>query len=127
MAADQALEVSDKFAALAASSASSYQELAIALSKVAPSANMAGVSIDFMMGVIAKGVETTREAPENIGTAFKTIFARMMQIREFGATLDDATGVNKVEQALAQAEVSLRDSTGTFRDMDVVLDELGRK
>ena len=127
MAADQALEVSDKFAALAASSASSYQELAVALSKVAPSANMAGVGIDFMMGVIAKGIETTREAPENIGTAFKTIFARMMQIREFGATLDDATGVNKVEEALKQAEVSLRDSTGTFRDMDQVLNELGQK
>ena len=125
LAADQAMVVSDKFASLAASSASSYEEMAIALSKVAPVAKTAGVGIDFMMGVIAKGIETTREAPENIGTAFKTIFARMTQIREFGATLDDATGVNKVEEALRQAGVALRDSSGVFRDMDDVLTELG--
>ena len=125
LAADQALEVSDKFAALGASSASSYEEMAIALSKVAPVAKTAGVGIDFMMGVLAKGIETTREAPENIGTAFKTVFARMTQIREFGATLDDATGVNKVEEALKQAGVALRDSEGLFRNMDVVLTELG--
>lgn len=125
MAASEAMAVSDRFAALGASSASSYQEMAIALSKVAPVAKTAGVGIDFMMGILAKGIETTREAPENIGTAFKTVFARMTQIRDFGATLDDSTGVNKVEEALKQADVALRDSSGNFRDMDVVLTELG--
>jgi TP901 family phage tail tape measure protein len=125
LAADQAMAVSDKFAALGASSASSYEEMAIALSKVAPVAKVAGVGIDFMMAALAKGIETTREAPENIGTAFKTIFARMTQIRDFGATLDDSVGVNKVEEALKQANVALRDSTGNFRDMDIVLTELG--
>lgn len=125
LAADQAMAVSDRFAALGASSASSYEEMAVALSKVAPVAKTAGVGIDFMMAILAKGIETTREAPENIGTAFKTVFARMTQIREFGATLDDAVGVNRVEDALAQADVQLRDSSGNFRDMDVVLTELG--
>jgi hypothetical protein len=125
LAADQATAVSDKFAALGASSASSYEEMAIALSKVAPVARTAGVGIDFMMGIIAKGIETTREAPENIGTAFKTVFARMTQIRDFGATLDDSTGVNQVEKALKQANVTLRDSSGNFRDMDLVLTDLG--
>jgi TP901 family phage tail tape measure protein len=127
LAASEAMAVSDRFAALGASSASSYEEMAIALSKVAPVAKLSGVGIDFMMGVIAKGIETTREAPENIGTAFKTIFARMTQIRDFGATLDDSVGVNTVEEALAQAEVALRDSTGNFRDMEDVLEELGYK
>lgn len=125
MAAEEAMAVSDKFAALGASSASSYEEMAIALSKVAPVANTAGVEIDFMMGILAKGIETTREAPENIGTAFKTVFARMTQIRDFGATLDDATGVNTVEEALRQANVTLRDSEGQFRNMDAVLTDLG--
>lgn len=127
LAAEEAMAVSDRFAALGASSASSYEEMAIALSKVAPVAKTAGVEIDFMLGVLAKGIETTREAPENIGTAFKTVFARMTQIREFGATLDDATGVNKVEEALKQANVDLRDSTGQFRSMGDVLTELGYK
>jgi TP901 family phage tail tape measure protein len=127
MASSDAMGVSDKFAALGASSASSYEELAIALSKVAPVAKVAGVDIDQMMGFIAKGVETTREAPENIGTAFKTIFARMTQLTDFGKTLEDGMSVNKVEEALALAGVALRDEQGNFRNMGDVITELGYK
>lgn len=127
LAIDQAMDVSDKFAALGASSASSYQEMAIALSKVAPSAKVAGVNIDQMLGFLAKGIETTREAPENIGTAFKTVFARMTQLRDFGKTLEEGVAVNTVEEALATAGVALRDNQGNFRAMGDVLTELGYK
>jgi hypothetical protein len=121
------MAISDKFAALGANSASSYEEMAIALSKVAPVAKTAGVGIDTMMAFLAKGIETTREAPENIGTAFKTIFARMTQLRDFGKTLEEGVGVNTVEDALATAGIALRDSQGVFRNMDEVLTELGYK
>jgi TP901 family phage tail tape measure protein len=127
LAIDQSMAISDKFAALGASSASSYEEMAIALSKVAPVAKTAGVGIDIMMAFLAKGIETTREAPENIGTAFKTVFARMTQLRDFGATLEEGVGVNTVEDALATAGVALRDNQGNFRNMDQVLVELGHK
>lgn len=127
LASSDAMKVSDKFAALGAASASSYEELAVALSKVAPVAKVAGVGIDQMMGFLAKGVETTREAPENIGTAFKTVFARMTQLTDFGKTLEDNTSVNAVEEALALANVALRDSQGTFRNMGDVITELGLK
>jgi TP901 family phage tail tape measure protein len=127
LAIDQAMDVSDKFAALGASSASSYQEMAVALSKVAPSAKVAGVNIDQMLGFLAKGIETTREAPENIGTAFKTVFARMTQLRDFGKTLEEGVAVNTVEEALATAGVALRDNQGNFRAMGDVLTELGYK
>lgn len=127
LAIDQAMDVSDKFAALGASSASSYQEMAVALSKVAPSAKVAGVNIDQMLGFLAKGIETTREAPENIGTAFKTVFARMTQLRDFGKTLEEGVAVNTVEEALRTAGVALRDNQGNFRQMGDVLTELGHK
>ena len=127
LAIDEAMDVSDKFAALGASSASSYQEMAVALSKVAPSAKVAGVNIDQMLGFLAKGIETTREAPENIGTAFKTVFARMTQLRDFGKTLEEGVAVNTVEEALATAGVALRDNQGNFRAMGDVLTELGYK
>lgn len=61
MAASQAMEVSDKFAALAASAATNYEELAVALSKVAAQANLAGLSMDFTLGLLTKGIETTRK------------------------------------------------------------------
>jgi TP901 family phage tail tape measure protein len=127
LAATEAMAISDKFAALGANSASSYEEMAIALSKVAPVAKTAGVGIDTMMAFLAKGIETTREAPENIGTAFKTIFARMTQLRDFGKTLEEGVAVNTVEEALATAGIALRDNQGVFRDMGDVLTELGYK
>jgi TP901 family phage tail tape measure protein len=126
LAADQALAVSDRFAALAASSATSYEELANGLSKFAAQANVAGVSIDFAMGMLAKGVETTREAPETIGTAIKTILARMRELTDYGKTLEEGMDVNRVERALKQVGIQLRDANGQFRDMEQVLTEVGQ-
>lgn len=125
--ADQALEVSDRFAALAAQSASSYEELAVGLSKFAAQANIAGISIDFAMGLLAKGIETTREAPETIGTALKTVIARMRELTDLGKTFEDGMDISRVETALRQVGVALRDEQGQFRNLELVLTELGHK
>jgi len=70
----------DKLAAVADSSASDMSELAIAMSKVASTAHTMGVDVDQLNGMIATVVATTRQAPEAVGTAFKTIFSRMNDI-----------------------------------------------
>lgn len=127
LAADQAESVADKFASVASQSASSFQELATAMSKVAPVAKSAGVGIDFMMGVLAKGLESTREAPENIGTAFKTIFARMREVTDIGKATEDGMSLNRVEKALASVGVPLRDVSGQFRNLEDVLIDVGDK
>ena len=125
MSANQALEVSDKFAALAAQSATDYEELAVALSKVAAQANLAGMSMDFTLGMLAKGIEVTREAPETIGTALKTVISRMRELTDYGETLEEGMDVNRVETALKNVGVQLRDTNGQFRNLDDVLTELG--
>jgi TP901 family phage tail tape measure protein len=127
LAANQSEMIADKFAAIAAQSATSFQELALAMSKVAPTAKSAGVGVDFMMGVIAKGIETTREAPENIGTAFKTIFARMREVTDLGKAMEDGMSLNRVEKALLSVGVPLRDVSGQFRNLEDVLTEVGDK
>ena len=127
LAANGAEAIADKFAAIAAKSASSFEELALAMSKVAPTAKSAGVSVDFMMGVIAKGIETTREAPENIGTAFKTIFARMREVTDLGKAMEDGMDLNRVEKALLSVDVPLRNAAGQFRNLEDVLVDVGRK
>lgn len=127
LSADQSMVVSDKFAALAASSATDYDELATALSKVASQAYAAGVNMDNMMGFIAKALEVTREAPENIGTAFKTIFARMQEIKDYSKTLEDGMDVNKVDKALGIIGVSLKNQQGELRNLDEVLIDVGYK
>jgi TP901 family phage tail tape measure protein len=127
MAASEAVDIADKFAAVAAQSASSFSELATAMSKVAPVAKSAGVGVDFMMGVLAKGLETTREAPENIGTAFKTIFARMREVTDIGKATEDGMSLNRVEKSLQSIGVSLRDTGGQFRNLEEVLIDVGNK
>ena len=127
LSADDAMSVSDKFAAVAATSATDYEELAVALSKVASQANLAGMSIDYTTALLAKGIETTREAPETIGTALKTVIARMREISDYGETLDGSTDVNNVETQLAYVGIALKDANGELRSTEDVLDELGKK
>jgi TP901 family phage tail tape measure protein len=127
LSASDANTIIDKFAALGASAAASASEIAIALSKVAPAAASAGVEVDTLMAFITKGIETTREAPENIGTAFKTVFARMRQLTDIGTTIEDGVSVNRVEDSLKSIGVELRDANGEFRDLDDVLIEVGGK
>ena len=127
LSAQQAMDVSDKFAAIAAQSATSYEEIATALSKVAAQANLAGMSIDYTTALLAKGIETTREAPETIGTALKTVIARMRELSDYGETLEDGMDINNVETQLAYVDIKLRDTNGELRSTEDVLDELGKK
>ena len=127
LAAEDAMRVSDKFAAIAAQSATSYEEIATALSKVAAQANMAGMSIDFTTALLAKGIETTREPAESIGTALKTIIARMREITDYGKTLEDGMDINNVETQLAYVGIALRNANGELRSTEEVLNDLGEK
>ena len=121
------MKVSDKFAAVAAASATSYDEIAIALSKVASQANLAGMSIDYTTALLSKGLETTREAPETIGTALKTIIARMRELTDYGSTLEGDTDINNVETQLNYIGIALKNQNGELRSTEEVLDDLGKK
>lgn len=127
LSAQDAMLVSDKFAAVAAASATDYDELAIALSKVASQANLAGMSIDYTTALLTKGLETTREAPETMGTALKTIIARMRELSDYGETLEGDTDINNVETQLGYVGIALRNTAGELRSTEDVLDELGKK
>ena len=86
----------DKLAAVAADSASDLEELSTAMSKVASSANAMGVDVDSLNAQISTIISTTRQAPETVGTALKTIYARMGDLEadgtdEFGVSLGDIT------------------------------------
>lgn len=127
LSADDAMSVSDKFAAIAAASASDYDEIATALSKVASQAKLAGMSIDYTTALLTTGLEVTREAPETMGTALKTIIARMREISDYGETLEDGTDLNNVETQLKYIGIALTDDKGELRSTEDVLDELGKK
>lgn len=125
--ASDAAHVSDVFAKVAAETATDYNQLAVALSKVSAQANQAGMSIEYTTALLAKGIETTQEAPESIGTALKTIIARFRELSDYGSTLEDGVDVNKVEAALGAVGIELRTTTGEFRSLEDVFNELGPK
>ena len=88
LTASQAIKVTDKISMVAMVSAADFGELSTAIEKVASSAASAGLDLDHMMGYLGKMIETTREAPTNIGTALKTIVANFTQFKEDPSQID---------------------------------------
>lgn len=116
----------DKLAAVAADSASDLEELSTAMSKVSSSANAMGVDVDSLNAQISTIISTTRQAPESVGTALKTIYARMGDLKaegtdEFGVSLGEVTS------QMETMGVSILDETGSMRDMGDVIEEVGTK
>lgn len=124
---EQVGDVVDKMSVLAAYSAADIDELATAMTKGASAASQAGLSFDEYNAFLATMIETTREAPENIGTSLKTIMARFQQVKKAGTTEDGETDVNKVETALKSVGVQLRGTDNQLRDLGEVLRDLGPK
>lgn len=80
-----------------------------------------------MIGLIAVGSETTRLSAETIGNTWKSVLARMEQVKA-GAKIDEeGEAINNVEKVLNKFGIQLRDSTSEFRNMEDVLDEVGNK
>lgn len=128
----EASRVNDVFSALAAESAVDTDELSYALTKTASIAQSAGMELETTSAFLSQMIETTREAPENIGTAMKTIIARFQELKSaVGDSVEidgELVDVNKVDTALKSVGVQLRDSlTGQFRDLDDVFLELASK
>lgn len=99
------------------------------MSKTASGAANVGSSFENTTAMIATMVEATRESPENIGSALKSIISRFGEMKKGSAFDEDGEliDVNKVQTALASVGVSLLDAQGQFRDFDDVIFELADK
>ena len=114
----------DKLAAVAAGTAADLEELSVGMGKVASAANLMGVDIDQLNAQLATIVSVTRQAPESVGVALKTIYARMSDIQ---AGLDDETTLGNYTEKMAQYGVNVLDANGKLRDMGDVIEEIGEK
>lgn len=125
VSAEEAELYIDKLAAVAASTASDLEELSTGMSKVASAANIMGVDIDQLNATIATVVSVTRQAPESVGTAFKTIYSRMGDIE---AGLDAETTLGSYTEKIKEISgVNVLDINGQLRDMGYVIEEIGEK
>lgn len=112
----------DKLSAVAAKTAADLEELSTGMSKVASAANIMGVDIDQLNAQLATIVSVTREAPESIGTALKTVYARMSDIE---SGLDAETTLGEYTKQMAQMGFNALDVNGNLRDMGEVVEEIG--
>ena len=124
--AEDAERYVDKLAAVAASTAADLEELSEGMSKVASAANTMGVDIDQLSAQLSTIVSVTRQDASSVGTALKTIYARMGDLKvdgvdEFGTSLGDVSG------QMRQMGIEVLDQEGNLRDMGEVIEEVAAK
>ena len=113
----------DSWANVANVSAADVEELATAAQKAASTANTTGVSFDQLNAQIATIESVTREAPENIGNALKTIYSRFADI-SLGNTLEDGVDLGTIAETLGQVGVEVLDDEGRMNNVGDVMEQL---
>ena len=122
VSASEAEKYIDKLAAVAATTAADLEELSTGMSKVASAAAAMGVPIDELNAQLATIVSVTRQAPESVGTALRTIYARMGDIE---AGTDEETTLGNYTEQMRALGVNVLDANGKLRDMGDVITEVG--
>ena len=131
MEMSEAGTVVDVYSNLAAHTAVSQEELAVAMSKTASSMEGVGSTFQESSAMIATMVAVTRESATNIGSAMKSIASRYGELTKDPTKLVDEDGeamaFNKVDAALQSVGISMKTVDGQFREFTDVIVELGEK
>ena len=125
VSAEQAELYVDRLAAVASTTASNLQELSTGMSKVASAAATLGVGEDQLAAQLSTIISVTRQAPETVGTALRTVYARITDIQ---AGLDeDGVTLGKYSGDMAKIGINVLDLNGNLRNMGEVMEEIGNK
>jgi TP901 family phage tail tape measure protein len=116
----------DVLTALGAKTASSTDEIAGGLEKFAAIADTIGLSYEYAAAALATITSNTRQSEEVVGTALKTIFARLQGLK-LGETLEDGTDLNKYSEALQKVGVEVLDASGELRRADDILKDMAAR
>ena len=116
----------DVLAKLGAATASSAEEISDGLEKFAAISQTVGLSYEYAAAALTTVTAATRQSADVVGTAFKTLFARIQDL-ELGETLEDGVTLGKYSEALKAVGINIMESNGELKDMDAILDEMGSK
>lgn len=116
----------DVMTALGAATASSTDEISQGLQKFAAVADTVGLSYEYATAALATITSNTRESADVVGTALKTLFARIQGL-QLGETLEDGVDLNKYSEALDKVGISIYDANGGLKSMDQTLDDMAAK
>lgn len=124
VSAEEAELYVDKLAAVAASTASDLEELSTGMSRVASAAALMGVDVDQLNAQLSTIISVTRQAPESVGTALRSIYARMSDIE---AGLDEETTLGSYTEEMNKYGINVLNAKNELRDMGEVIEEVGNK
>lgn len=131
VAAEDVMEIVDKVSQVDLYSATDAGGLMEAMSRVSTMASTAGVSMDKLLGFLATTGEITQRNMSSIGESFKTIFARMSDIKAQNYELvdDDGTAemLSDVESSLKKVGIDLRKTVTEYNSYGDILDNLAAK
>ena len=116
----------DTITALGAATASSADEIAEGLEKFSAIAETVGLSYDYATAALATVTSQTRQSADLVGTAFKTLFARLEGLK-LGESLEDGVTLNHYSEGLAAVGINIKNANGELKDMDTILDQLGSR
>lgn len=129
--AENAMSVVDKISNVDLNAAVSSSGLAEAMSRVAVTADQAGISMDRLLGYVATIGEVTQQSMSTVGTAMKSILTRMTNIKAGKLELVDEDGTTEklsdVETTLANVGINLRKTMTEYNSASDVLDALAAK
>ncbi len=113
----------DRLAAVAATTASDLEELSTGMSKVASAAAAMGVGEEQLAAQLSTIISVTKQAPESVGTALRTVYARISDIK---AGIDeDGVDLGRYSGKMAELGFNVLDVNGRLRDMGQVIEEIG--
>lgn len=128
VAVEDVVGIVDKLSAVDLESATDAGGLAEAMSRTAEGAQIAGVSMDRLLGMIATVGEVTQKSMSSIGESYKTVFSRMRDIKDNKLSIIGDDGeiedLSNVEIVLDSLGIKLRDSNLEFRNFQDVLDDV---
>lgn len=131
VAVDDVIGIVDKLGAVDLSAAVSAGGLAEGMSRVAVTANTAGISMDKLLGYLAVMGETSGRSMESVGTAMRTVLLRMQDIKSGKLELVDEDGTTEllsdVETTLKNVGIDLRSTVTDFNNLGEVLDNLSNR
>lgn len=131
MAADEVAGINDSLTSIDLAAAVDAAGLAEATSRVAASADLAGVSLERLLGYEAAIGEASQESMSVVGNSLKAILTRLSSIKAGNLELVDEDGTTQtlsdVEAVFDNIGVPLRNSMNEFRNFGDVLDEVAAK
>lgn len=135
IATEDVMHVVDAMSQVDIESASSVDDLAIALQRSANVSATAGISFERLLGYVATVREVTQRSASVVGESLKTIISRMGSVKAGTFLSEDleseyediTTYVNDVEKVLTKVGIRLRDTNQDFRDTQDVLDDIAAR